>query len=103
MNELRLPKQSQTIDELLCKHPDECSAQSSELVLFNQLVQVDAQKLENQAKMLTMDEGIFEAQEVMIVVLVHLLVQLSPRQSGPGARSLWAIPDQARTPPSYFD
>jgi hypothetical protein len=43
----------------LSKYSHECRTQPSELVLLDQLVQVHTQQLEYQAKMLSMNEGIF--------------------------------------------
>ena len=76
MDHLCLTKQTQPTQQLLRKHSDQRSAQSSELVLLDQLVQINAQQLEHQTQMLAMDEGVFQAQEMMVVVLVHLFVQL---------------------------
>ena len=47
MYQTSLVQQAQSIQELLRKHSHKGSAQSSELVLFDQLVQIDTEELEN--------------------------------------------------------
>ena len=57
------------------KDPDQSRAQSSELILLDQLVQVDAQKLENQAEVLAMDKCVSETEQMVVVILVELAVE----------------------------
>jgi hypothetical protein len=52
------------------------------LVLLDKLIKVDAEKLKNQAKMLTVDESILETQQVVVVVLVELRVELAVVSAG---------------------
>jgi hypothetical protein len=47
MDEASFVQKTQAIQQLLRKDPDECRAQSSKLILFDQLVQVHAQQLED--------------------------------------------------------
>ena len=75
MDQLSLAKQAQPIQQLLSEHPDKGGAQSTELILLDQLVQIDAEQLKHQTQVLAMDEGIFEAEDVMIVVLVHATIE----------------------------
>lgn len=76
MNQARLVEQCKTIEKLLSKDADQSGAESSELVLLDKLVQVDAEELKHQAKMLTVDECVLQAQKMMVVVLVELRVEL---------------------------
>jgi hypothetical protein len=48
------------------------------LVLFDQLVQIDAEQFENKTKMLSVDEGILQTQNVVIIVLVKFCIELPP-------------------------
>lgn len=76
VNQARLVEQCKTIEKLLSKDADQSGAESSELVLLDKLVQVDAEELKHQAKMLTVDECVLQAQKMMVVVLVELRVEL---------------------------
>lgn len=76
MNEMSLVQKTQRIQKLLRKDTDKRGAQASELVLLDELVKVDAEKLEGETQMLTMDKGILQTEEVMVIVLVVLAVQL---------------------------
>lgn len=49
MDQMRLVQQAQGIQQLLRKHADESSAQSTELVLFDELVQVDTEQFKREA------------------------------------------------------
>jgi hypothetical protein len=71
VDQFRLVQQTQTIQKLLCKDAHQRGAQTSELILLDQLVQVDRQQLKDQAQVLFVDESILQPQNVMIVVLVH--------------------------------
>lgn len=44
--------------------------------MLDQLIQVDTKKFKDKAEMLPVDEGVFESQKVVIVVLVELSVEL---------------------------
>lgn len=76
MDQLSLPQKSQPVDQLLSENANQGSTQSSKLVLLDQLVEVDTQKLKHQTEMLPVNERVLQAQQVVIIVLVHLLVQL---------------------------
>lgn len=76
MNQPRLVEQRKPVKQLLGKDSDQRRAQPAELVLFDELVQVDAQQLEDQAQMLPVNECILEPEQMMIVVLVELGVEL---------------------------
>jgi hypothetical protein len=73
-----LVEQGQTVQELLCKYTNKRCAEPSELVLFDQLVQINAEQFENKTKMLSVDEGILQTQNVVIIVLVKFCIELSP-------------------------
>ena len=60
MYELRLSEQCETVQELLCKYSHQRRAQSPELVLLYQLVQIYAEQFEHEAEMLPVYEGVFE-------------------------------------------
>ena len=76
MNQTGLVEQSQAVEQLLGEYANKSSTETTELVLLNQLVQIDAEQLEYQTKMLSMNECIFKPQQVVIVVLIKLGVQL---------------------------
>lgn len=60
----------------MSEHANQSSAESSELVLLDKLVKIDAKELKNQAKMLAVNESVFKSQQMMVVVLVKLRVEL---------------------------
>ena len=76
MDQPGLVQEAETAQKLLCKDANESGAQPPELVLLDQLVQVDAKQLEDETEMLSVDEGILQSEQVMIVVFVELAVQL---------------------------
>lgn len=76
MNKSRLVEERKAIEELLRKDTDQGCAQSAELILLDKLVQVNAQELKNQAKMLAVNKSILEAQKMVVVVLVEFCVEL---------------------------
>lgn len=61
---------------MLRKYPHKRRAQTAELILFDEFVQVHAQQLEDQAEMLAVDEGVAESKEMVVVVLVEFAVDL---------------------------
>lgn len=76
MNQARFVQEGQAIQELLGENPDQCGTKTPELVLLDQFVQVDAEKLEDETQMLPVDERILESQQMVVVVLVELRVEL---------------------------
>lgn len=44
--------------------------------MLDQLVKVDRQQLEDKTEVLSMYEGIFESEDVVVVILVHATVEL---------------------------
>jgi hypothetical protein len=46
------------------------------LVLLDQLVQVDTEQFEDETEMLSMDECVFEAEEMVVIVFVEFCIQL---------------------------
>jgi len=76
MYQTSLIEQCETVEKLLSKHANQSSAESSKLVLLDELVKIDAKELKHQAKMLAMDEGVFKPQQMVVVVLVKLRVEL---------------------------
>jgi len=73
-------QQTKRVEQLLRKYSHEGRAQTAELVLFDQLVQVDTQKLKDQAQMLFVYECVPQSEQVMVIVLVQLAVQLKKVQ-----------------------
>lgn len=53
-----LIQERESCQELLGEDSHKCRAQTAELVLLNELVQVDAQQLENETQMLSVDESV---------------------------------------------
>lgn len=76
MYESSLIEKSQSIQQLLCKNPDKSCAQSSKLILFDKLVKIDTEKLEYEAEVLSMNEGVFQSKEMMVVIFVEFLIKL---------------------------
>lgn len=76
MNQVSLVQKAQRVQQLLCKDADEGRAETSELVLLDQLVEVDAEQFKGKAEVLAVDEGVLQTEEVVVVVLVVLAVQL---------------------------
>jgi hypothetical protein len=72
---MRFVQQAQGIQQLLGKYPDKGSAQSTELVLFDQLIKINAEQFECETQMLTVDECVLETKQVMVVILVILAVE----------------------------
>jgi hypothetical protein len=81
MNQVSLVQKTQRIQKLLREDSDERSAQASELILLDQLVKVDTEKLEGETQMLTMNESVLQTEEVMVIVLVVLAVQLQVKET----------------------
>ena len=71
-----LVQKRQPVQELLSEDPDQSCAKTTELVLLDQLVQVDTEELEDQTQVLFVYEGVFQPQQVMIIVLVELGIKL---------------------------
>lgn len=76
MDQMGLVQETQGIQKLLGEDTDERRTQPSELVLLDQLVEVDTEEFESKAKVLAVNEGVLEAEQVVVVVLVVLAVQL---------------------------
>ena len=75
MNQLRLVQQTQAVQELLRENSHKRGAQSSELVLLDELVQVHREQFEDQAQVLFVNKCILQSQNVVVIVLVHPSVQ----------------------------
>jgi len=75
VNQSRLAQKAKAVQQLLCKHSHKGGAETSELVLLDQFVQVDRQQFKDKTKMLSVDECVFEAENMMVVVLVHSTVE----------------------------
>lgn len=66
------------MEQLLGEYSNQGGTQTAELILLDQFVEIDAEKLKHQTEMLAVDECILEAQDMVVVVLVELAVQLLP-------------------------
>jgi len=64
------------IQQLSSKHLDELRAQTLELILFDEFVQVRRKKFENETEMVAVDKGIPQPQDVMFVPGITLVVEL---------------------------
>lgn len=61
---------------MLGKHPNKCSAQSTELILFDQLIKIDTEQFKCETQMLTVDECVLETKQMVVIVLVIFAVEL---------------------------
>jgi hypothetical protein len=84
MNDLRLIQNAQSIQQLRRKHPHERSREASERVLFDEFVKVVGEEFEDEAEVGLVDEGVFESEHVVFVVLVPLIVDLQRGEGGGG-------------------
>jgi F0F1-type ATP synthase epsilon subunit len=71
-----LVQQAQAVQELLGEDAHQGSAEAAELVLLDELVQIDTQQLQHETEVLAVDEGVFETQQMVVVVLVVFGVEL---------------------------
>lgn len=76
MDQMSLVQKAQGIQQLLCKDTDESGAQSSELVLLDQFIQIDTEKFKGKTEVLPVNEGVLQTQKMVIVVLVVFAIQL---------------------------
>lgn len=60
MDQFSFPQEGKTSDQLLRKYSNQGGAQAAKLILFDQFIQIDAQKLEDKTKMLAVNERIFQ-------------------------------------------
>jgi len=72
----RLVQQTKCIQKLLSKYSNQGRTQSPKLILLDELVQVDAKKLKDQAKVLLVDKCVFQPQDVVIIIFVEFTVEL---------------------------
>ena len=82
MDDLGLLKNRQGVQELGGKDADEARTETSERVLLDELVEVVGEEFEDEAEVRVVDEGVFEAEHVVFVVLVPLVVDLRAGGSG---------------------
>lgn len=71
-----LVEKSQSIQQLLGKNPDKSCAQSSKLVLLDKLIKIYAKELKHKTEMLSMNKGVFQSKEMMVVIFVKLSIEL---------------------------
>jgi hypothetical protein len=75
VDEARLLEDGERVEQLRGKDLDELRAEAEELVLLDELVQVAAQELEHEAEVVLMDERVAEAEDVVLVAGVELVVE----------------------------
>ena len=75
MNDPGLIQNTKGIQQLRGKHADQTHAQSSELVLLDQLVQVHREQLKDQTQVTPVNEGILQSQNMVPIVHIVTLVQ----------------------------
>lgn len=103
---MRFIQKTECIQQLLRKDTDKCRAQAPELILLDEFIKVDTEKLKCQAEMLPVDKGVFESQEMVVVVLVILAIELWERGScqwGATKRDQGSLPNPTLRLPSYSD
>ena len=76
MYEARLLQNSEGIEQLGGENLHELSAETLELVLLDQLVQVGREQFEDEAQVVLVDERVAKPENVVLVVRVTLVVQL---------------------------
>lgn len=105
MDQPGLVEESQAIQKLLGEDADQSCAEATELVLLDKFVQVDAEQLEDEAKMLSVDKGVFQSEKMVIIVFVELRIELfcyiKSAQANNHRMEGEIIPSRAQTPPSY--
>ena len=67
----------QTVEKLLGEHLDKLRAETFELVLLDEFVQIRRETLKDETQMIFVGEGLEHAEDVMLVVCVILAIQLS--------------------------
>lgn len=75
MNELRVLKNRQSIQQLGREHLHQLCAEALKLVLLNELVEITGQKLKHKAQVSFVDERVTQSEDVMLIVCVVLHVQ----------------------------
>ena len=92
-----LVEHRERVQELLGEDADERGAEAAERVLLDELVEIRRQELEDEAQMAAVNEGIAQAQDVMLVVRVpgaiELPHQLNVRRSLTSSRIVTSIID----------
>ena len=74
MNQPRVFEDAQRVEELRGEDFHELRAQALELVLLDQLVKVGREELEDETKMVFVDEGVSQPQYVVLVLRVALII-----------------------------
>lgn len=76
MDQPRVLQDGHGVEQLRGEDLDELRGEALELVLLDELVQVGREQLEDETEVVPVDEGVFEAEDVVFVVWVALCVQL---------------------------
>ncbi len=79
MYEASFLQHCERIEELRSEDLNELCAKALELILLDQLVEVGREQFEDEAQVIFVDERISQPENVVLVVRIALLVQLSPR------------------------
>lgn len=69
-------QEAQGIQQLLCEDADQCRTQPTELVLLDELVEVDTEELKGKAEVLAVNEGVLQAQQMVVIILIVFAVEL---------------------------
>lgn len=78
MYEASFLQHCERIEELRSEDLNELCAKTLELILLDQLVEVGREQFEDEAQVIFVDERISQPENVVLVVRIALLVQLSP-------------------------
>lgn len=81
MYEASFLQHCERIEELRSEDLNELCAKTLELILLDQLVEVGREQFEDEAQVIFVDERISQPENVVLVVRIALLVQLSPRSA----------------------
>ena len=76
MYQPRVLEDRERVEQLRREHLDELRAEALELVLLDELVQVRAEQLKHETQVVLVDERVAQAQDVVLVLGVALVVQL---------------------------
>lgn len=76
MNQARLFQDGQCVQQLRSKHLDELQAESAELVVLDEFVQVGRQAFKDDAQVLVMNELVPHTKNVMLVFRIGFAIEL---------------------------
>lgn len=71
------------VQQLGGEHLDELCAETLELILFDELIEVGREQLEDETKVVAVNERVEQSEDMMFVLRITLIVQLKACQTGP--------------------